>query len=38
VRYIEPNWENEIDRLHTYNVYDQTVVLDVSRDKLRFTV
>ena len=38
VRYIEPNWENEIDRLHTYNVYDRTVVLDVSRDKLRFTV
>ena len=38
VRYIEPNWEPSIDRLHTYNVYDQTVVLDVSRDRFRFTV
>ena len=38
VRYIEPNWETDIDRLHTYNVYDQTVVIDVSRDKLRFTI
>ncbi|MGP4971827.1 glucosamine inositolphosphorylceramide transferase family protein [Psychrobacter aquimaris] len=38
VRYIEPNWETDIDRLHTYNVYDQTVVLDVSRDKSRFTI
>ena len=38
VRYIEPNWEPDIDRLHTYNVYDQTVVLDVSRDRFRFTV
>ena len=38
VRYIEPNWEADIDRLHTYNVYDDTVVLDVSRDKLRFKI
>lgn len=38
VRYIEPNWEADIDRLHTYNVYNETVVLDVSRDKLRFRV
>ena len=38
VRYIEPNWETDIDRLHTYNVYNETVVLDVSRDKLRFRV
>ena len=38
VRYIEPNWEANIDRLHTYNVYDQTVVLDVSRDEFRFRV
>lgn len=38
VRYIEPNWEPDIDRLHTYNVYDQTVVLDASRDRFRFTV
>lgn len=38
VRYIEPNWENDIDRLHTYNVYKGTVVLDVSRDKFRFSV
>jgi hypothetical protein len=38
VRYIEPDWETDIDRLHTYNVYNQTVVLDVSRDKLRFRV
>ena len=38
VRYIEPDWEADIDRLHTYNVYNETVVLDVSRDKLRFRV
>lgn len=38
VRYIEPNWSTDIDRLHTYNIYDQTVVLDVSRDRFRFTV
>jgi len=38
VRYIEPDWETDIDRLHTYNVYTETVVLDVSRDKLRFRV
>lgn len=38
VHYIEPNWDPDIDRLHTYNVYDQTVVLDASRDRFRFTV
>ncbi len=38
VRYIEPNWETDIDRLHTYNIYNETVVFDVSRDKLRFRV
>ncbi|GAF53676.1 hypothetical protein JCM18900_12266 [Psychrobacter sp. JCM 18900] len=38
VRYIQPDWETDIDRLHTYNVYNATVVLDVSRDKLRFRV
>ena len=38
MHYIEPNWETDIDRLHTYNVYDQTVVLDVSRDRLRFRI
>lgn len=38
VRYVEPNWETDIDRMHTYNVYGQTAVLDVSRDKLRFRI